>query len=92
MQKIKKIGVLSLAKIFGLLYALIGLILGALFAVLSLFGFSGADGTGLFFGAVSIIILPILYGIMGFIGGLITAFFYNLIAKWIGGLEVEITK
>ena len=91
MQKIKKIGVLSLAKIFGLLYALIGLILGALFAVLSLFGFS-AEETGLFFGVASIIIFPILYGIMGFVGGLITAFFYNSVASKIGGLEVELTK
>ena len=91
MQKVKRIGVLSLAKIFGLLYALMGLILGALFAVLSLFGFN-ADETGLFFGTASIIIFPILYGIMGFVGGLITAFFYNLVASKIGGLEVEITK
>lgn len=91
MQKVKKIGVLSLAKILGFLYAIIGLILGVLFAVLSLFGFN-ADETGLFFGAASIIIFPILYGIMGFIGGLITGFFYNLVASKIGGLEVEITK
>ncbi len=91
MQKVKRIGVLSLAKILGLLYTIFGLILGVLFAVLPLLGFS-ADETGLFFGSASIIIFPILYGIMGFIGGAITAFFYNLIAKWIGGLEVEITK
>ena len=67
MQKVKRIGVLSLAKILGLLYAVLGLIFGALFAVLSLFGF-GAGETGLFFGTASIIIFPILYGIMGFIG------------------------
>ena len=91
MQKVKRIGVLSLAKILGLLYAVLGLIFGALFAVLSLFGFNAGE-TGLFFGTASIIIFPILYGIMGFIGGAISAFFYNLVAKWIGGIEVEITK
>lgn len=91
MQKVKRIGVLSLAKIFGLLYAIFGLIFGALLAVLSLFGLN-AEETGLFFGAASIIIFPIIYGILGFIGGLITAFFYNLVAGKIGGLEVEITK
>ena len=91
MQKVKKIGVLSLAKILGLLYTIFGLIVGALFAVLPLFGFN-ADETGLFFGAASIIIFPMLYGIMGFIGGAITAFFYNMVAKRIGGLEVELTK
>ena len=91
MQKVKKIGVLSLAKILGLLYAIFGLIIGALFALFPLIGFS-ADETGAFFGTASIILFPILYGIMGFIGGLITAFFYNLIAGKIGGLEVEIAK
>ncbi len=89
MQRVKKIGVLSLAKIFGLLYALFGLIIGVLFSVFSFFGLS-ADETGLYFGTISIITVPILYGIIGFIGGLITAFFYNLIASKVGGLEVEI--
>ena len=92
MQKVKRIGVLSLAKILGLLYAIMGLIVGALLAVLSLFGFNVADETVFFFGVASIIIFPILYGVGGFIGGLITALFYNLIAGKIGGLEVELTK
>ena len=91
MQKVKRIGVLSLAKILGFLYAIFGLVLGALFSIFSLFGF-GADETGLFFGLASIIIVPLLYAVFGFVGGIITAFFYNLIAGKIGGLEVEITK
>ena len=91
MQKVKRIGVLSLAKILGILYAIFGLIVGALFALLPLFGFN-ADETGLSFGTASIIIFPILYGIMGFVGGLITAFFYNLIVGKVGGLEVELAK
>ena len=92
MQKVKKIGVLSFAKILGLLYAIFGLIVGALFSLFPLTGFVGAADVGLFFGTASIIIFPIIYGIMGFIGGLITAFFYNLVAGKIGGLELEITK
>ena len=91
MQKVKRIGVLSLAKILGVLYALIGLILGVLFAILPLTGLN-VDKTTMFFGTATIIVFPVLYGIMGFIGGLITAFFYNLIAGKIGGLEVEIAK
>ena len=91
MQKVKRIGVLSLAKILGILYAIFGLIVGALFALFPLIGLS-ADETGLFFGTASIIIFPILYGIMGFIGGIITAFFYNLIVGKVGGLEVELAK
>ena len=91
MQKVKRIGVLSLAKISGILYAIFGLIFGVLFAILPLMGLN-VDETTLFFGTATIIVFPILYGIMGFIGGLITAFFYNLVVGKIGGLEVELTK
>tara|TARA_Y100000310_G_scaffold217822_1_gene218915 strand:+ start:9391 stop:9672 length:282 start_codon:yes stop_codon:yes gene_type:complete len=92
MQKVNKIGVLSLAKVFGILYAIMGLIVGLILTF-----FSAADiplatselNSGIY-GAASIILLPIIYGIMGFISGLITAFFYNLVANKIGGIEVEI--
>ena len=36
------------------------------------------------------VLFPIFYGAMGFIFGVITAAIYNLVAQWIGGLEVEV--
>jgi len=36
------------------------------------------------------IFAPILYAFIGFITGLIGACIYNLVAKWIGGIEVEV--
>ena len=39
-------------------------------------------------GAIFAIFLPIIYGIAGFIAGIISAFVYNLVAKWTGGLEL----
>ena len=36
------------------------------------------------------IFMPIIYGIMGFVFGIIMAAIYNLIAQWIGGIEVEV--
>jgi hypothetical protein len=95
MIKIKKIGVLSLGKVFGILYALMGLIMGAVITLVSLFTavafskYTAAGLGGMFFGIGSVIILPIFYGIMGCIAGVITAFLYNLIASWVGGVEVE---
>lgn len=95
MIKIKRIGVLSLGKVFGILYALMGLIIGAIITLVSLFAavafsrYTTAGIGGMFFGIGSVIILPILYGIMGCIAGMITAFLYNLIASWVGGVEVE---
>ena len=34
--------------------------------------------------------MPIIYAILGFIFGVIGAALYNLIARWIGGIEVEV--
>jgi len=33
--------------------------------------------------------MPIFYGILGFIGALISAFLYNIAAKFAGGIEVD---
>lgn len=38
-------------------------------------------------GILSIILIPFLYAAAGFIGGIIVAAVYNLIAKWTGGIE-----
>ena len=89
---LRKIGPLSCAKISGLLYALLGLIGGAIFSFISLItSAAGLDsgGSGFFFGAAAIIVLPIVYGLFGFVGGAISAWLYNIIAGWIGGVEVE---
>jgi hypothetical protein len=39
------------------------------------------------FSGVFLIFLPIIYAVIGFIGGVITALIYNLVAKWTGGIE-----
>lgn len=91
--KIKKIGILSLAKISALLYAIMGLIVGVFMALISLIGAAFSQSTtgmfGMLFGVGAIILLPIFYGAMGFVMGVVTAWLYNIIANWIGGLELE---
>ena len=48
-------------------------------------------GVGMFGGSILLIILfPILYAVMGFIGGIISAAIYNLIASWTGGIEFTV--
>jgi hypothetical protein len=93
---LKRIGALSCAKVAGTLYGLIGILIGAIFALISslglAFGRSG-DGPawlGAIFGVGSIILFPLFYGILGFIGGLIMAGLYNLLAGFVGGIEVEL--
>ena len=43
---------------------------------------------GLIFGMG--LFLPVIYGAMGFILGVLGAAIYNLVAQWIGGIEVEV--
>lgn len=91
---LKKIGVFSLGKILGAIYAVMGLIFGAIMTLLSfgtgsMMGNEGA-AAGMAFGVGSIIIFPIIYAIMGFIGGIITAVIFNAVAGFTGGLEIEV--
>jgi len=91
---LRKIGVFSLGKIYGVISAVMGLIFGAIITIMSLalgsvMGNNGGAG-GFIFGVGSIIILPIFYGICGFIAGLIVASVFNVVSGVIGGLEVEV--
>jgi hypothetical protein len=92
---INRIGAFSLAKLSGMLYALIGLIAGALISLVSMAGAAfGGDDAGMFgamFGVGAIILLPIFYGCMGFVFSLIGAWLYNLLAGMVGGVELDVT-
>ena len=102
-MQVKRVGAFSAGKVTGALYALLGLVFGVIFALISLLGIaitslapnsSGSSTAALLSGGgvaiASIIFLPVLYGVLGFITGLISAFLYNLVAGFIGGIEVDI--
>lgn len=93
---INRIGPLSCAKIAAVVYAIMGLIFGGIFSLLALAGAfaSATDSNSSFFpmifGAGAIVLLPIFYGCMGFVGTLIMASLYNLVAGMLGGVELEV--
>jgi hypothetical protein len=99
---IRKIGVMSLGKLMAVMYAGIGLLLGGLYALFAVVGggammaMGGEENAALGGGMVigmglaAVVVAPIAYGIFGFIGGVISAFFFNLAAKYAGGLELEV--
>ncbi len=102
MATIKRIGPGSAFKVGLVTYAILGLVIGACFAFISMIAGSlgglagseasaGAKALGMGFGLGAIIIMPIMYGILGGIGAAIGAFVYNLAAGWIGGLEIDIS-
>jgi hypothetical protein len=88
---LKKIDILSVAKLEGLLLAIVGLIIGIVVAIVSVtVGFAASLGSmGAGYGVLAIIIMPIYMGIMGFVAGAIMAFLYNTVAERIGGIKIE---
>ena len=92
---INKIYLLSMGKVIGALHALIGLLLGGIVTIASIIGASAsmsitAGAFSFMFGIVSVIMFPILYGIIGFIIGVIAALLYNIATHLFGGLNLEL--
>jgi hypothetical protein len=91
---LRRVGVMSVAKICAIISLIVGLIEGIIFA--SLGGLLGGLLTGTpaemlgAFGLTAIITFPISGAISGFIGGAIGAALYNLIAGKIGGIEMDL--
>ncbi len=92
-MRVRRIGVLQAAKISAVAYALIALIIVIPFGLIMMVaGGNAGGGAGALGGLIGIIIAPILYGIGGFIGGALAAFIYNLVAGWVGGLEIDLQR
>jgi hypothetical protein len=93
MYTVKSVGVLSLGKIMGAIYGVLGVIFMPIFLVIGITG-SIAGGKGAALGATGAlfmaILFPILYGLIGFAAGAIGALLYNLFAKWLGGIELQL--
>ena len=87
MKVLKRVGVVSAAKVLGVLAAIFGLILGIVCAFIG--GGLGSLG-GLPVWLVNLIGFPIIYGLVGVIGGALYAALYNLVAGLVGGLEIEL--
>ncbi len=74
-KKITRLNILQTGKFCAVFYALLSLIMLP-FMLLTKVGPAA--------------LILIIYPIMGFIGGILMAVFYNLTAKWIGGIEVTL--
>ena len=87
-KRITRIAPLQLAKVLAVLYAFLSLIVVPFLVLGSVLG-SESGNTGL--PLVFALLIPIFYAVGGFIGGLIVAALYNLIAGWTGGIEFTIS-
>jgi len=86
---------MSLAKVTGLIYAILGLFIGIIIAFAvslgalagSMMNDSPSAVVGVIIGIGAIVLAPIFYGFLGFIGGLIVAGLYNWIVGFTGGIH-----
>lgn len=99
--QIKRMGVFSCAKITAVVMAALGIIIGVIYALFFMIvggamlagggRDTGAAGvSGVVIGLIMLVVIPIFYGVMGFIMGAIGGVAYNVAAPSMGGLEVEL--
>jgi hypothetical protein len=88
---LKRVGPFSVGKIMGGIYAVLGLFIGSIIALLSVLGatFGGREALPGLLGVAAIVIAPIFYGVIGFLSGIIGAALYNVAAGLFGGIELE---
>jgi hypothetical protein len=101
MATVKRVGPGSAFKIGLVLYGIIGLLAGIVMALVSMVAGTvgslghaavpGARAFGLGMGFGAVIFFPIFYGLFGGVFAAIGAVIYNLVAGWVGGLEVDIS-
>ena len=92
---INRIGPLSCAKITGALYTIVGFVIGGILSLIAVAGGFASDNSdaarlGAMVGVGAVIILPILYGCVGFVVTLIAAGLYNVVAGLVGGIELDV--
>ena len=86
-QQVKRFGIFQTAKVMGILYALTGLVFLPFVVLFSLVSPRGAG-----FGIGFAVLLPVLYGVFGFICIAIGCAIYNVVAGMVGGIEVELDQ
>jgi hypothetical protein len=98
--QIKRMGVFSCAKIYSITLAAMGLIIGVIYGLIFMVvggammaggrNQGAAGASSLVIGLVMMIAIPVFYGIIGFVGGIIGALVYNVAAGVVGGIELEL--
>lgn len=91
MYSIKSLDVRSCARLLGALYGALALLVVP-FGLIGVFvsaikGDSAGIGTSFL-----LIVAPLLYAILGFLFGGLSSWVYNLVATWVGGIEIELSE
>jgi hypothetical protein len=84
-KQLIRISILQSSKIMTALYVLMGFIYTLIAIPMIVFGSSQIRVIGVVY-----LFMPIVLGIFGFVFFVIFAAIYNLLAGWLGGVEVEV--
>ena len=95
-KRIARIAPLKTGIVLAVLYALLAVFMVPVFLLMGIGAAATAVRQGgaqlpfaFIFGAGAFM-LPVFYGVIGFVFGVISAAIYNLVAKWTGGIEVTV--
>ena len=85
MHRIQRVGVAQFAKVLGVLYLFMGIVFAALFWLFAAAMPSTAGPIPMFGAGIGmIIVMPLLYAFFGVVFGALFAWFYNMVAGWVG--------
>ena len=84
--RIKHVGVAQCAKMIAGIYFVISLPIVALILLVAMSAGKASIGIG------GLILLPFVYALLSYLGGLLSAWIYNLVADRIGGFEYTTTE
>ncbi len=96
MAELRKIGVVSVMKIAFVVNLVIGFVAGLIMTVFSLLlsplaSMGGGHSMGgMMWGPISIVVLPLVYGVIGALMTGLGALVYNFLAARLGGIQVQI--
>ena len=99
--QVKRVGVFSLAKMYAVTMAAFGVIIGVIYGLIFMVvggammagggRDSGAAGaSSLVIGLIMMVAIPIFYGVLGFLAGALGGVIYNVAARSVGGIELEL--
>lgn len=86
-RTLKRIAPLRAAVICAAVYTGVGILIAPFFVFGSLLGEEGATLVAVIF----TIAVPVFYAVLGFVGTLFTCWLYNVVVKYTGGMEVEVS-
>jgi hypothetical protein len=93
MRQVRRFDPQSVMKILAIIYGLLGGVEGVVISLAALLGLAARSGSNRFalFGVFAIVLVPILFAVIGAISGGLGAVIYNVAAKWVGGIHVEVS-